>query len=138
MVEKNPISTLWPSLYDPLRQFGTRLAEFLSPAADASSDDDAYRITLELPGVTEDDIHLGVKDGVLTVKGEKSSERSEQGDTWYFTERQYGSFSRAFRLPVDADDGAIKADLRDGVLTVTLPRRSEQAGTETRIPISRG
>ncbi len=138
MVEKNPISTLWPSLYDPLRQFGTRLAEFLSPAADASSDDDAYRITLELPGVTEDDIHLGVKDGVLTVKGEKSSERSEQGDTWYFTERQYGSFSRAFRLPVDADEGAIKADLRDGVLTVTLPRRSEQAGTETRIPISRG
>lgn len=138
MVEKNPISTLWPSLYDPLRQFGTRLAEFLSPAADASSDDDAYRITLELPGVAEDDIHLGVKDGVLTVKGEKSSERSEEGDTWYFTERQYGSFSRAFRLPVDADEGAIKADLRDGVLTVTLPRRSDQAGTETRIPISRG
>lgn len=138
MVEKNPISTLWPSLYDPLRQFGTRLAEFLSPAADASSDDDAYRITLELPGVAEDDIHLGVKDGVLTVKGEKSSERSEEGDTWYFTERQYGSFSRAFRLPVDADESAIKADLRDGVLTVTLPRKSEQGGTETRIPISRG
>lgn len=138
MVEKNPISSLWPSLYDPLRQFGTRLAEFLSPAADASADDDAYRITMELPGVSEDDIHLSVKDGVVTVRGEKKSQRTESGDTWYFTERQYGSFSRAFRLPVDADEAAISADLRDGILTVTLPRKAEKAAAETRVPISRG
>ncbi|NYS24577.1 Hsp20/alpha crystallin family protein [Rhodobacteraceae bacterium 2376] len=139
MVEKNPISTLWPSLYDPLRQFGARLAEFLAPAADASSDDGAYRITMELPGVQEDDISVSVRDGVVTIKGEKKSGTEKSGDTWYFSERQYGSFSRAFRLPADADEAGIEAALNDGVLTLTVPRRKPVGeGAETRVPISRG
>ena len=138
MVEKNPIGNFWPTLYDPLRQFGTRLAEFLAPAADASSDDDGYRISMELPGVAEEDISVTVNDGVVTIKGEKRSETEKKGETWYFTERQYGSFSRAFRLPADADAGAIRAALNEGVLTITLPRRAAKAESETRIPISRG
>ncbi len=139
MVDRNPISSFWPTLYDPLRQFGTRLAEFLSPAADASSDDDAYRISMELPGVAEDDISVTVKDGVVTIRGEKRSSTEKQGETWYFTERQYGSFSRAFRLPADADEGTVKASLNEGVLTLTLPKRAPDAGgAETRVPISRG
>lgn len=139
MVDRNPISSFWPALYDPLRQFGTRLAEFLAPASDASSGEDAYRISMELPGVAEDDISVTVKDGVVTIKGEKRSSSERQGETWYFTERQYGSFSRAFRLPADADDSAIRAALGEGVLTITLPKRAPEAGgAETRVPINRG
>ena len=138
MVEKTPVSGLWPQLFDPLRQMGSRLAEWIAPAAEASSADDAYRIAIELPGVAEEDIHLTVEGGVVTVKGQKRTEREEKGDTWYFSERQYGSFSRSFRLPPDADDTAVKAALKDGVLTVTVPRAAREQAQGRRVPIGRG
>ncbi|MHC0053815.1 Hsp20/alpha crystallin family protein [Actibacterium sp. D379-3] len=139
MVEKSHTSGFWPSLYDPLRSVGTRLAEWLAPAADASAAEDAYRITVELPGVAEEDIHLSLEDGVVTVKGEKRSAREEAGETWFFSERQYGSFSRSFRLPPDADAGGISADLKDGVLAVTVPKKAPRTGGGgSRIPITTG
>lgn len=121
MVEKTQTG-LWPSLYDPFRTWGQKLTEFLSPASDASLADDHYRITVELPGVDEKDMELTVHDGVVTVQGEKRTEREEQGDTWYFSERQFGSFSRSFRLPPDADETRVDADLKDGVLIITVPK----------------
>ena len=108
-------------------------------ATEASSDSDVYRIGIELPGVAEEDIHLTVDDGVVTVTGEKKTEHEEKGDTWYFSERQFGSFSRSFRLPPDADDAGVKAALKDGVLTVTVPRRkAEEMAKAKRVPIARG
>ncbi|MFP4274639.1 MAG: Hsp20/alpha crystallin family protein [Paracoccaceae bacterium] len=132
MVEKSGTGSLWPSIYEPFRTFGTRLAEMLSPASDASSGDDGYTITMELPGVAEDDIDVSVNAGVVSVRGEKKSEREEKGDTWYFSERQYGAFSRSFRLPADADETKVEAHMKDGVLTVTVPRRPETAAEGAR------
>jgi len=86
MVEKTHTAGLWPALYEPFRNMGTRVAEWLAPASDASSDDSAYRISVELPGVSEKDIDVSVHDGVVSVKGEKTSEREEKGDTWFFSE----------------------------------------------------
>jgi len=134
MVEKTQ-SGLWPSLYDPFRNWGTRLAEFLSPASDAKLTEDKYHITMELPGVEEKDIELTVHDGVVTVKGEKKTEREETGDTWFFSERQYGSFSRAFRLPPDADEGKVEADLKDGVLTIVVPKSEPAAKAAKKVEI---
>lgn len=122
MVEKTHTSGFWPSLYDPLRQMGERVAEWLAPASEAASNDTAYRISVELPGVEEKDIDLRIDDGVITLSGEKRTEREEKGETWYFSERQYGSFSRSFRLPPDADAAKLDAHLKDGVLTVTIPK----------------
>ena len=138
MVEKTPMTGLWPQMFEPFRHFGARLAELIAPASEASSDADAYRIALELPGVAEDDIHLSIENGVVQVKGEKRTEREETGDTWYFSERQFGAFSRSFRLPPDADEDRVTADLKDGVLTVTVPRRKPAAETPRRVPIGRG
>jgi HSP20 family protein len=139
MVEKTSMTGFWPSLYDPFRWAGARLQDWLAPASDASSDDKAYRITMELPGVAEEDIHLSVDDGVVHLKGEKKSARDEKGTTWHFTERQYGSFSRSFTLPEDADAAGVKAELKDGVLTVTLPKKPPEAVTAAkRVPITRG
>lgn len=121
MVEKTD-SGLWPSLYDPFRTWAGRLSEFLSPASDAKLVEDKYHITVELPGVDENDIELTVRDGVVQVRGEKSTEHEDKGDTWFFSERQYGSFSRSFRLPPDADESKVEADLKNGVLTVTVPK----------------
>jgi HSP20 family protein len=136
MVEKTETG-LWPSLYDPFRSWAARMGEFLSPASDAKLAEDAYTITMELPGVEEKDIELTVQDGLVRVTGEKKTEREEKGDTWYFSERQYGSFSRSFRLPQDADETGVKAALKDGVLTVTVPKSEPKAKAAKKVQISK-
>lgn len=138
MVEKSQNYGLWPQLFDPLRGFGARVADWLSPASDASSDESAYKISVELPGVAESDISLTVEDGTLTITGEKKSSREEKGESWYFTERQFGSFTRSFRLPADADQAAVSADLKAGVLSVTVPRKSKAAQTARKVQIKSG
>ncbi len=138
MVEKTPLGSFWPSLYEPLRQFGGKLADWIAPLSEASSDETAYRISMELPGVAEDDIHLTVENGLVSVTGEKKIEREEQGETWYFSERQFGSFQRSFRLPADADEGAVSASLKDGVLTVTVPRKAPPEKNPRRVKIGKG
>ena len=137
MVEKTQHSAFWPSFYEPFRHLGTRLSEWLAPASEASSNDKAYRIAVELPGVEEKDIEVSVDDGVVTVKGEKRESREEKGETWYFRERQYGSFSRSFRLPADSDPDSIDADLKDGVLTLTVARAAPEVAKTRKIPIGR-
>lgn len=138
MVEKSHVAGFWPQLYEPFRNFGARVADWLAPASDASGDEAAYRITMELPGVEEKDIELSVHDGVVTIKGEKTASREETGETWFFSERQYGSFSRSFRLPADADGDKIEAHLKDGVLSVTIPKRSGTAASGRKVEIRRG
>jgi len=135
MVEKSH-SGFWPSLYEPLARAGTRLAEWLSPASEASSNAEAYHISIELPGVAEGDLTLDAHDGVLTLKGEKRTSRAEQGETWYFSERQYGAFSRSFRLPNDADVSKISAKLTNGVLAIEVPKLKPENGPKTRVKIS--
>lgn len=138
MVEKSHVAGFWPQLYEPLRNFGARVADWLAPASDASSDEKAYRITIELPGVEEKDIDLSVHEGVVTVTGEKSATREEKGETWFFSERQYGRFSRSFRLPPDADGAKVDAHLKDGVLTVVIPRRTKAPQEGRKVEIRRG
>lgn len=138
MVEKSHGTGLWPSVYEPLRHLGTRMAEWLSPASDAKGGDDAYNITMELPGVAETDIDISIHDGVVSVTGEKTATREEQGDTWFFAERQYGAFRRTFRLPPDADGDNISAELKDGVLTLTVPKMTPKAPEATRVRINKG
>lgn len=138
MVEKSHTSGFWPSLYDPLRQMGERVSQWLAPASEAAASDSAYRIAVELPGVEEKDIHLNVQNGVVSLSGEKRTEREEKGETWYFSERQYGSFSRSFRLPPDADEKNVDAQLKDGVLTISIPKTAHEKSASSKIPIRQG
>jgi HSP20 family protein len=139
MVEKTDAGGLWPSLYDPFRSLGTRLAEWLTPATEASAGKDAYAISMELPGVSEDDIDLMVEEGVVTIRGEKRTEEEKKGDTWFFSERQYGAFRRSFRLPADADGAKVEAHMKDGVLQITVPKLSTQAAeTARKVQIKKG
>ena len=123
MVESNQSSGLWPQLYEPFRSFGSKLSEWFSPASEASSDENAFRISVELPGVSEEDISLSATDDTLSITGKKSESREEKGDTWYFSERQFGSFRRTFRLPPDAEGEKSEAHMKNGVLEVTIPRK---------------
>lgn len=138
MVEKSHTGGFWPSVYEPLRSAAGRLADFFAPPSEAKVGEAGYTIRMELPGVAEDDIEVMAEDGVITVKGEKRTTREEEGDSWYFSELQYGAFSRSFRLPPEADPSAIRADLRDGVLAITVGKRGPAASTGARIPVGRG
>lgn len=137
MVEKTSLSSLWPALYEPFRLAGSRISDWLSPASEASQDDNGYRISVELPGVAEEDIHLTVEDGMVEVKGEKKTSREEKGETWYFSERQFGSFTRSFRLPADADQAGVRAEVKNGVLTVVIPKKQQSEPKPKRIPIAK-
>ncbi|MFN3231348.1 MAG: Hsp20/alpha crystallin family protein [Alphaproteobacteria bacterium] len=95
------------------------------PAVDLVEDDGHYVMTAEMPGISDEDIEVALSEGVLTVKGEKRDEREEKKDSYRISERQYGSFQRSFRLPADVDADKIKAACKDGVLTVTIPRKPE-------------
>ena len=137
MVEKSHTSGFWPSLYDPFRQIGERVADWLAPASEASGTDEAYRISIELPGVDENDIELTVENGIVMLKGEKRTEREEKGETWFFSERQYGSFSRSFRLPPDANGEQIDAKLKDGVLSILVPKTASLQLQGSKVEIRR-
>ena len=136
MVEPSHTAGLWPSLFEPLRTVGHKIADWFAPASEAESDQDGYQIDLELPGVSKDDIEIAQHENVLIVKGEKRATRERKDGSVYFCERQYGAFQRSFRLPPDADGAAVAAVLRDGVLSLTIPRIAPQTLTARKIPIS--
>ena len=137
MVEKPQVPAWWPDFFEPLRGAGERLAEWFSPRSDASSGEDAYEINVELPGVKQDDIDIEVHEGVMTVRGEKKLERTEERGGYFFSERQYGKFQRTFRLPADASEEGIEAHFDDGVLRISVPRREPEKPQAKRIEVGR-
>lgn len=103
--------------------------QFRSPAIDVRDDNDSYVIEAELPGLSEKDIKLELKNGVLdlsTAKKESSEDKNEKG-RWIRRERREFKFSRSFSLPDDADAEKIEAKFHDGLLTVRLPKKPESA-----------
>lgn len=95
----------------------------LSPAVDLSEDEKSYHVTVELPGVRREDVTVELHEDVLTIRGEKKSEREEKKDRTHWVERSYGSFSRSFTLPPTAVAEELKATFKDGVLDVEIPKK---------------
>ncbi len=136
MVESSHTAGFWPSVYEPFRTVGNKIADWFAPISEASSDEKAYKVVLELPGVKTDDIDITLQGHTLTIKGEKRSEREEKEGSYYFSERQYGAFQRSFRLPPDASDDSVKASFNDGVLTVMVGRKTIEPDGAKRIAIA--
>ncbi len=101
---------------------GENLTGSWNPAVDVFEADATYVIKAELPGIDKKDISLDVSDGVLTLKGERKHENEVKEETYYRREMSYGSFQRSFRLPSDVNAENIKADFKDGVLRVEIPK----------------
>ena len=94
----------------------------LAPRIDVAESDRAIELTAELPGLEEKDVDINLADNVLTIKGEKKSEREEKDKNYRLVERNYGSFSRSFELPRGIKSDAIQASISKGVLTVKIPK----------------
>ncbi|HEY9055276.1 MAG TPA: Hsp20/alpha crystallin family protein [Rectinemataceae bacterium] len=117
-------------LLDRLFLEGTRLSPVSRiPAVDVRENDNDYEIEAELPGVSEKDIRVEVKDGVLSLNAERASERKAEKDkgNWIIREREASSYFRSFTLPEDVEADKIEASFKDGVLKLTLPRKPESA-----------
>lgn len=93
-----------------------------SPAVDIRENDTAFKLSAELPGMTEKDVALSLTGDTLAIKGEKRQEREENDENFHLTERSYGVFQRSFLLPESVDREKIAAEFANGVLTVTLPK----------------
>ncbi|MCE3284766.1 MAG: hypothetical protein K0R70_1022 [Steroidobacteraceae bacterium] len=96
-------------------------AEFVPPA-DVVERDKEYLVKVDLPDVHKDDVKVLFDDGVLTIKGERKIEKEVKGEKVHRTERYFGMFERSFALPDDVEVKGIRAESKDGVLIVTLPR----------------
>ena len=117
---------------EPLENFG----EF-RPAIEMEENENSYEVRAELPGLSEDDIHLSVNDNVLTIKGEKRTERTEdEREDTYYSERIYGAFQRSIKFDENIEEDSINAEYSNGILRVHLPKSEKRETKEIPITIN--
>ncbi len=107
------------------------------PALDISETEDGYQIEMDVPGIPKDDIKLSLRDNQLTISGERKSEKKEESKdkTYHRIERYYGKFQRTIALPNEVDANKIKAEYKDGVLKISLPRAEKSKPKEIKIDV---
>jgi len=93
-----------------------------SPRVDIEETEKEFLISAEIPGISKDDVHVDITEGVITIKGERKYEKEEKGKKFHRIERSYGSFGRSFTLPDNVDENKIKASFKDGMLNLTIPK----------------
>jgi HSP20 family protein len=104
-------------------------------ASEVSEDDKAYRVAVELPGMSEKDVEVGLSDSTLTIKGEKKSEKEESKKDYHYSERSYGAFRRSFALPEGVEADKIEANMKAGVLTIVMPKNAEAQKKSRKVEI---
>lgn len=99
--------------------------DFAQPKIDETEDDKAFYVTIELPGMDEDDVDITMSGRLLTIRGEKKEDEKEEGKDYYRRERRFGSFRRTLERPGEVDESKIEASFKKGVLRISLPRTKE-------------
>lgn len=123
------------SVFDVEPFFRHEINRGLSPAVDIVEREKEYEIEAEIPGMDERNLDITLANGTLTIRGEKSEDKEEKKKNYYLSERHYGSFQRAFRVPENVDPEKIEAKFAKGVLKVTLPKSAESLQKEKKISI---
>ena len=124
---------LFDDLHKHYAPFFGRESEWLPPV-DIHENKDQFTILMDVPGLTPDDIEITLANDVLTVKGSREGVSEEEKAGYVRSERYSGTFTRQFRLPQSAVQDGLEAKVKDGVLTLTVPRRKESL--ETKISVS--
>jgi HSP20 family protein len=106
-----------------------------SPSVDISETDQEYLIRASLPAVKKEDVSVTVEDGMLTVSGERRQQQEQKDEKFHKIESFYGSFSRSFSLPEGIDPSAIRAESKDGVLTIHVPKSKAETKKPTTIKV---
>jgi len=106
-----------------------------TPAVDIYENNDSVVVKAELPGVEKDQISVEVKDGILSLRGERKFEKEVKEESYHRIERSYGSFQRSFSLPVSVDQEKVTAQFRNGVLEVTLPKKEQAKPKQVQVNV---
>lgn len=149
---QNPALTAWPTfgrlsdlrneidrLFDaPLSDLGRMSSVFggWTPAIDVFEDKDRITVKAELAGMKKEDIEVTLHDGTLNIAGERKAEQKVEEAGLYRSERFFGRFQRAINLPAPVDGTKVKADYKDGILTVTLPKTEEAKPKQIDVNVS--
>lgn len=126
----------WPRLPSLISR-GLGREGVMLPEVDVYEDQKQVTVEVDLPGVDEKDVSVTMADGVLTIKGEKKSEREEKEENYYLSERSYGAFERSLTLPETIDENNIEAQFDKGVLKVIAHKRPEAVKPEKKIEIKK-
>jgi HSP20 family protein len=106
-----------------------------SPSVDISETGEEYLIRAALPAVKKEDVEVTVADGMLTLSGERTQKEQQKDEKFHKVETYYGSFSRSFALPDAVDQAAIRAESKDGVLTIHVPKTKAETRKPTTIKV---
>jgi HSP20 family protein len=112
--------------------------DLFKPRLDLGAADDAYTISVEIPGVDEKDVRVDIANDTLTIQGEKKQHKEDKDRHYYRLERSYGSFQRILSLPADADQDNVSARFKNGILKVRIPRKPLPAPEVKQIDIQSG
>lgn len=105
------------------------------PPVDVAETQEKIVVRAEAPGMRQEDIQIEFENGMLTIRGERKLDKSEQGLTYHRVERVYGNFSRSFTLPRSVDPEKIAASYRDGILQIDVPKKEEAKPKQIRIEV---
>ena len=107
-----------------------------APSVDIYENKDQIVLEAELPGMKQEDFDLSIENNVITLRGERRFEKSDESDNYHRVERSYGKFERSFTLPDKADGTKVNAEFKDGVLQVHLPKTEKPATKAVEVKIS--
>lgn len=107
-----------------------------TPAADIYEDSEGWSLRFELAGVEPKDVDIRFENGVLTLKGERKLEKADQRQNYHRVELSYGTFTRSFSLPGTVDPDKIRAEAKNGVLNVFVPKRAEAKPRSIQVKVS--
>jgi HSP20 family protein len=129
---RRPFSLMRPFLAPRLRTAG--FTEIM-PSVDIFEESDDVVVKAELPGMKKEDIEVSVTNSTMTISGEKKQEEKVERKNYHRVERSYGSFTRSFRLPTEVQMDKAKANYKEGVLEIRMPKSEEAKAKEKKIPI---
>ncbi len=107
------------------------------PAVDIYETEQSVIVKAELPGIDPKDVEVTVHEGTLYLKGERKYEKEVKEEHYHHVERAYGSFARSFELPASINEDKVEADFKDGVLTLTMPKREEAKAKKIKISVAK-
>ena len=117
-----PFGPFWEDVFNTTMAAPATEASKLRPALDVEETDEAIQVSIELPGMTKDEVNVSIEDGVLTVSGEKAAKTENEDSNYHIIERSYGSFARSLSLPAHIAADKAAAKFEHGVLVIKLPK----------------
>jgi HSP20 family protein len=130
------MNRIWSSVHDRGHEEVSGRGSWMPPVDIYETADHAVVLKAELPGLKREDIDLTVENNTLTIRGERRKEDGIADDRYHRVERSFGPFLRSFTLPPTVDPGRVRAEYRDGVLTVTLPTREEARPRQIQVNVT--